>query len=92
MVSSLLIVDYLQHGFPGNPLEFAGRYYVHYPKVAIGHWPPLFHSLEAGWMLLVGRNKSSLISLLAILAAITAIFTAWATVLDARRSSALKRL
>jgi hypothetical protein len=78
VVSSLLIVDYLQHGFPENPLEFAGRYYVHYPKVAIGHWPPLFHSLEAGWMLIAGRKKFSLISLLAIFAAVlVAALFAW---------------
>lgn len=61
-VSSLMIRDYIAAGFPENPLRFAEAYYVHYPKVAIGHWPPLFHASEALWMLVFGRNRAAMVS------------------------------
>ena len=55
-VSSLMIYDYLV-AFPRDPLAWAGQYYLHYPKVAIGHWPPGYHALEALWWLLVGPSR-----------------------------------
>ena len=32
---------------------------IHYPKVAFGIWPPLFHVLLAAWMYLVGVSYAS---------------------------------
>jgi hypothetical protein len=51
VVSSLLVYDYLVDGFPKQPLRFAEDYYVHYPEVAIGHWPPMFYAVEGAGML-----------------------------------------
>jgi hypothetical protein len=39
-VSSLLVHDYLAQWPWPNPLPWAMDYYLHYPKVAIGQWPP----------------------------------------------------
>jgi 4-amino-4-deoxy-L-arabinose transferase-like glycosyltransferase len=69
VVSSLMVRDYLVSGTLMHPWEFAQTYYVHYPKVAILHWPPLFHLLEAIWMLAAGRSR---IALLAFQAAVGA--------------------
>ncbi len=69
-VSSLLVRDYLVHDFPHKPLPFAEAYYVHYPKVAIGHWPPLFYAGEAGWMLVFGRNRAAMLSFVAVTEAV----------------------
>lgn len=69
VVSSLMVRDYIAHGVPQNPLQFATNYYAHYPKVAIGHWPPGFHLTEALWMLLFGRSRVALISLVAAVSA-----------------------
>ncbi len=68
-VSGLLITDYVRIGRLQNPLRFAKNYYVHFPKVAIGHWPPLFHAIQGAWMLAFGRNKVSVFILLALMAA-----------------------
>jgi hypothetical protein len=68
-VSALLITDYVRIGRLQNPLRFAKNYYVHFPKVAIGHWPPLFHLIQGTWMLAFGRNKVAVFILLALLAA-----------------------
>jgi hypothetical protein len=42
-----------------HPIDFACRYYLHYPKVAIGHWPPGYPALEAAWTLAFGRSRLS---------------------------------
>jgi hypothetical protein len=39
-----------------QPLPFAQCFYVHYPKVAFGHWPPVFYLLEAAWFFLFGAR------------------------------------
>jgi GT2 family glycosyltransferase len=55
-VSGLIIYDYLVT-FPPHPIAWAGQYYLHYPKVAIGHWPPGYHALEAFWWLIFGPSR-----------------------------------
>jgi hypothetical protein len=67
-VSSLMVRDYLAQAFPGNPLRFAHSFYDHYPKVAIGHWPPMFYCLEGGWMLLFGRTRIAMLVFVALCA------------------------
>ncbi|MGA2434532.1 MAG: glycosyltransferase family 39 protein [Bryobacteraceae bacterium] len=73
VVSSLMIRDYAAQGFPGSPVRFAANYYVHYPKVAIGHWPPLFYLIEAGWMLAFGRTRAAMLALPALFAVLLAV-------------------
>jgi hypothetical protein len=34
---------YFKSHFGENPLNFAKAYYLHYPKISIGHWPPAFY-------------------------------------------------
>src|SRR5260370_42392019 len=58
-VTALMIRDYIAQGIPAKPLAFAKNYYLHYPKVAFGHWPPLFHVVEAAWMLIFGVSRTS---------------------------------
>ena len=66
VVSSLLVRDYLSAGAPRNPLHFAQDYYVHYPKVAIGHFPPLLYASEAVWMLAFGRTRAAMLALIGV--------------------------
>ena len=70
VVSGLLIRDVAAGHLFENPLRYAENYYVHFPKVAIGHWPPMFHAVEGVWMLVFGRTKTSLFILLALLASV----------------------
>jgi hypothetical protein len=60
-VTGLMIHDYLAQRLPDGPLAFARNYYLHYPKVAFGVWPPLFHLLEAAWMLAFSPSKISVL-------------------------------
>ena len=71
-----MLRDYLAKGLPENPIHFAENYYLHYPKVAIGHWPPLFHFLEGLWLLVFPVSRISVMLLMAVYSAIVAALLA----------------
>lgn len=52
-MNGLLVRDYVWDGLRQNPIRFAEEYYLHYPKIAIGMWPPLF-AASAGLFMLPG--------------------------------------
>ena len=58
-VSSLLVRDYLAQWPWPSPLPWAMRYYVHYPKVAIGHWPPGYYAIQGVWWLFTPPGRVS---------------------------------
>src|SRR4051812_44677913 len=64
---------YVRGGFHGSPAavakEFADEFYQHYPKVALGVWPPAFYVLQAAWTFPFGASRFSLMLLMAALAA-----------------------
>ena len=76
-VTGLMVHDYVTHLFPGNPMHFAKDYYEHYPKVALGHWPPMFYVIQSAWTLLFTPSRISIMLLMAVLtaAAATILFT-----------------
>jgi len=71
-VTGLMLRDYVVQGFPAAPMAFATDFYLHYPEVAFGHWPPVFYLLQAGWMLPFPSNHTSLLLLMALLTSCTA--------------------
>jgi len=74
-VTALMVRDYAAAGFPWPPMRFAETYYEHYPKVALGHWPPVYYLVSAAWMLLWSPSRVSVLLLQAVIAA------SWATLL-----------
>ena len=89
-VTALMVRDYFAAGLPRGPMLFAENFYIHYPKMAMGHWPPAAYSLFAIWMLVFGAGRSSALLLMAVLtgACSLLLFTAAKRVL-ARGSSHL---
>jgi 4-amino-4-deoxy-L-arabinose transferase-like glycosyltransferase len=76
--TGLMLRDYAANGFPGNAMQYAENFYLHYPKVAIGHWPPLFHILEALWLLIFPVSRGSVMALMALYCAvIAALIATW---------------
>jgi hypothetical protein len=71
-VTGLLIRDYAAAGFRPAPRPFAESYYLHYPRISFGHWPPFFHVVEAFWTLLFSGSRASVLVLIAVLTAATA--------------------
>lgn len=73
-ITGLMIHDYVAHGFPGHPMQFAKNYYEHYPKVALGHWPPMFYVIQCAWTLIFSPSRISIMLLMALLTAAAAMF------------------
>lgn len=71
-VTGLMVRDYVAARASVPPMQFAKDYYLHYPKVGLGHWPPFFYLVEAAWMLLFSPSKISVMLLMALLTAILA--------------------
>jgi hypothetical protein len=71
-ISGLMVRDYLASGLGHSPVAFARDYYAHYPKVAIGNWPPTYYAIQGLWMLLLPAAPESVFLLLALMAAATA--------------------
>jgi len=65
-VSAMLVYDYLAHGAPESPMAYAERYYIHYPKVGIGHWPPGFHGVLGLWLLAFGVGRVQVMLFMAV--------------------------
>lgn len=70
-VTALMVHEYLLSGDYKDPIGFAENYYAQYPKVAIGHWPPVFYALLGAWFILFGVSRISAMSFIAFLAVIT---------------------
>ena len=70
-VTGLMVHDYVaalrQAQDPDPPMKFAKEYYIHYPKVAMGHWPPFFYVVQTAWTLLFSPSRISMILLMAFL-------------------------
>ncbi len=75
-VTSLMVREYIVGPNPVSPLGFAEQYYHHYPKVAFGHWPPVFYMVQAVWMLLFSASRTSVRLELAFTTALLA-FSFW---------------
>ena len=68
--------DYARGGFHGSPMkvgkEYADNFYEHYPKVALGVWPPAFYVVQTAWTLPFGASRFSVLLLMAALAGLVA--------------------
>ena len=68
-ITGLMVRDYAAAGFPGNPVTFAERFYVRFPKVTFGYWPPLFHLIMGVWLLPTPDGRASALLLMALIMA-----------------------
>ena len=72
-VTGLMFHDYIASLHYFLPIKFAENFYMHYPKIAIGHWPPFFYMIEGAWTLLFPTSLGSLMYLMAVLTALLGI-------------------
>lgn len=77
VVSGIMMREYLAgplwHG--ESPVTFAQQYYASYPKVAIGHWPPVYFVVQGVWYAVAGVSRWSVLALSALLSAALATLT-----------------
>ena len=72
-ITGLMVRDYLAAGAPGSPMTYGQTYYAHYPKVALGVWPPAFYVAQSAWTLPFTPSRTSILLLMAALAASVAL-------------------
>ncbi|MEO6760288.1 MAG: glycosyltransferase family 39 protein, partial [Saprospiraceae bacterium] len=58
-VSALLVRDYLGLSPLPAPMPWAAQYYLHYPLVAIGQWPPGYYIAQALWWLVFPVSRAT---------------------------------
>lgn len=68
-VNGVVVKDYLTSFSPPSPIRFAEEFYMHRPKVALGHWPPVLYMIEALWFLLFGVSRTAALALMALISA-----------------------
>jgi hypothetical protein len=74
-VTGLMVRDYIAGLHYDDPMGFASDYYAHYPKVALGHWPPLLYMVEGLWMLVFSPARASVLLQMAFLTSLVAWLT-----------------
>jgi 4-amino-4-deoxy-L-arabinose transferase-like glycosyltransferase len=72
-ITGLMVRDYVAAGFPSSPMDFAENYYLHYPRVAFGHYPPMFYIVQAAWTMVLGVSRTSIMLLMAVLTTMLAL-------------------
>lgn len=60
-VTALMLRDYLADDLGGHPMTFAKAYYADFPRVALGHYPPLYYVLTAPLLLLYNSVSTLLV-------------------------------
>ena len=81
-VTGLLVHDFVLSGHWSAPMAFARRFYLHFPKVGLGNWPPGFALLQTAWTLPFGVSRVSLLLLMFLLTALLAFAVYRAAVVD----------
>ncbi len=72
-VNGVMMEQFLRHP-TARLMEFAEGYYLHYPKVAIGHWPPFLPLVEGLWFVIFGVSRTAALALQAALGWGLAVF------------------
>jgi len=77
IVSGIMVREYLAGPLwqGTSPLAFAQHYADSYPKVAIGHWPPVYFFVQGVWYVVTGVSRVSVLALSSLLSATFASLT-----------------
>ncbi len=70
-VTSIMVSRFMEQPFQ-DPLKFATRTYLEYPKVGIGHWPPFGYLLQGLWMRATGIGRIQALLLVLVFAVLAA--------------------
>jgi 4-amino-4-deoxy-L-arabinose transferase-like glycosyltransferase len=89
-LNGYFVADYLSHHFGGNPMGAATEFYIHYPKISIGHWPPAYYGMLGLLFLVLPPTMPVAFAINVLFAALPAVGVAAAlVVLGQRRAAAV---
>jgi len=88
-LNGVFVSNYL-HGHAGeNPMAYAAEYYLHYPKISIGHWPPAYYGLLGVLLLALPATPQIAFLINLLVAALPAAALGWTLAWLAGRRLAL---
>ncbi|MCC6588502.1 MAG: hypothetical protein IT168_17540 [Bryobacterales bacterium] len=64
-VTTRMVYEYLRAPFSTNPIRHAEQFYLHFPLVGIGHWPPGLYAIGAIWEFIAGPGTPAMLVLMA---------------------------
>jgi len=70
--TGVMAYEYIRTALFANPMEFAQSFYLRFPKVAMGHWPPVYYALQAAAYLAGGPSIATAMVLSAAICAVIA--------------------
>jgi 4-amino-4-deoxy-L-arabinose transferase-like glycosyltransferase len=76
-LNSWFVSLYAREALDQNPMAFATEFYLHYPKISIGHWPPAYYGLASPIYWLLPPAPQSALALNLFVAALPAAGIAW---------------
>lgn len=88
-LNGYFVADYIAHHFGGNPMGAATDFYIHYPKISIGHWPPAYYGILGVVFLVLPPTLPVIFAVNVLFAALPAIGVAAALAMLADRRAAL---
>jgi len=88
-LNGYFIADYLSHHLGGNPMAAATEFYVHYPKISIGHWPPAYYGLLGLLFMVLPPTMPVAFAINALVAALPAVGIGAALAMLAGRRAAI---
>ncbi len=75
-MNSYVIARYATDAFGTNPMAFVERFYVHYPKISLGHWPPAFYAAFSPIFLILPATPHTAFAVNLVLCAIPPVLVA----------------
>ena len=76
-LNSYFVADYLRHGFGQNPIAYAQEFYLHYPKLSIGHWPPAYYGVVGLLFLVIPATATNAMAISLAISVLPSAFVAW---------------
>jgi len=88
-LNGYFIANYFSHHLGSNPLAAATDFYIHYPKISIGHWPPMYYGFLGVLFLVVPATMPVAFAINVIVATLPVIGVAAALALLVNRRAAV---
>lgn len=88
-VNSYFIWNYLTTGDFANPIKYAQEFYTAYPKLSLGHWPPLYYVLVGAAFLILPAMATSVAIINSVVVALVAASAGMLLMNNIRRWAAL---
>jgi 4-amino-4-deoxy-L-arabinose transferase-like glycosyltransferase len=88
-LNGYFVADYIARHFGSNPMGAATDFYIHYPKISIGHWPPAYYGILGLVFLVLPPTLPVIFAVNVLFAALPAIGVAAALAMLADRRAAL---